>query len=90
MDPNEEDNPAFAEFALLGDQGDIAIGKEADHAVAYSAGRAGYVLAQILNLPGKKSIITITPNSRSLDAEFHYFQVQSTEHIQNRALLDTD
>lgn len=87
MDADEETNPVFAEFAFVGDQCDIVTEQNSNYAVAQAMGRVGYLLPGILELLGKKLIVTVTPNSRSLDADFYYFQVQSTEHLQNTALL---
>lgn len=37
----------------------------------------------------QKIIVTVTPNSRSLDANFYYLEVQETEYVQKEATLAT-
>lgn len=79
-----EHDPTFAEF---GQGGELITGTTAVCVATHAKGRADYLPSELEKLHGKKFIVTVTPSEQSLEADFFYFKVQATEHLENEAPL---
>lgn len=84
IEAESEHDPTFAEF---GQQGELITGTTAECVATHAKGRADYLPSELEKLHGKKFIVTVTPSEQSLEADFFYFKVQATEHLENEAPL---
>ncbi|CAM0905095.1 unnamed protein product [Alopecurus aequalis] len=74
----------MAQFIFFGPRGETVVGKDAVMVVASARGQANYIPPELAGLIGRKFAVTVTPDDKSLDADYKHYKVQEVEPLQEK------